>query len=526
VVEKRANNWYQQEVVRGCTPILVAAAMGSCMSALNEACYVCCCAGFLNPNGEGSKEFYEIMGLEKTATHAEIRRAWKKLSLQFHPDKLAQRGETLTDEMREKFRKIKRAHEVLSDPERRKIYDSLGINGIDLKEEPESFMRDPSKVQEILNEADWRATLIVYFAVFAVLGYLLAFPILFALEADDTIDIAWYYVFFPLWILYFVILMAHLANVLSGPTPKPDDIEEDEEWVDTNPLSTRIITLFQFCLFISWNAVLCARLDGTITCDWTIALLPYFVWDAINLWTEYSGYYANEPPELGESSTVEQQEEFIMKSRQQANYRDTSRYVLARLVQVLFVALKADDNLGWDWWAAMLPIWIYTFSLLVGFCGYRAAAADPESDQEFASGKMTQLCATCCLMTLFGLMLGFYLDEAPDDRFSFFWFYFPFGIAFGVPLVCVLCVIPLLQLLGLAPKDLGDLEEAAGADAASGDEGGTATENPVAENGSYGTSSASTEGADATEPLLATEAPSAASDIETAKPKAELDGID
>ena len=92
--------------------------------------------------------------------------------------------------------------------------------------------------------------------------------------------------------------------------------------------------------------------------------------------------------------------------------------------------------------------------------------------------------------------------------------------------MCVLCVIPLLQLLGLAPKDLGDLEEAAGADAASGDEGGTATENPVAENGSYGTSSASTEGADATEPLLATEAPSAASDIETAKPKAELDGID
>ena len=86
---------------------------------------------------------------------------------QFHPDKLAQRGETLTDEMREKFRKIKRAHEVLSDPERRKIYDSLGIHGIDLKEEPESFMRDPSKV-EILNEADWRATLIVYFAVFAV----------------------------------------------------------------------------------------------------------------------------------------------------------------------------------------------------------------------------------------------------------------------------------------------------------------------------------------------------------------------
>jgi len=35
--------------------------------------FICCCQGFLNPNGEGSKEYYELLGLQKNATLAEVR---------------------------------------------------------------------------------------------------------------------------------------------------------------------------------------------------------------------------------------------------------------------------------------------------------------------------------------------------------------------------------------------------------------------------------------------------------------------
>ena len=501
--------------------------MGACISVLNESCYICCCAGFLNPNGEGSDEFYEAMGLGKEATHAEIRKSWKKLSLQFHPDKLAQRGESLTDEMRDKFRTIKRAHEVLSDPERRKIYDSLGINGILLKEEPEQFMRDPSKLQDILAKADWRATLIVYFVVSAILGYLLSFPLLFALEADDTIDIAWFYVFFPLWILYAIILMILLGPVLAGPTPKPEGLEEDEEWTDPNPLSGRLFHFVMFCLFVTWNAMLCARLDYSISCNWIIALIPYFVWDIINLISELRTYYANVPPESTDQLTVEQQEDYARKQQLHLQSRDASRYTAARLWQVLFVVLKVDNTIDWTWWLVLMPSWLYIFNLTGLSFSYRnSSLEDPEND--FYAGKAYTMCSTCCCLLFFGIMLCAYLDEAASNRFSFFWFYLPFGIIFGIPVLCILCVIPVLQLIGLVPKEFGE------SDTTSGDEdvGNASVETGNGSGPAYGSTTATpgVESADPTEPLLSSEALGPAKDPKmaalSAATETELGGID
>ena len=73
----------------------------------------------MNPNGAGSKEYYVVLELQPRASHADVKKSYKRLSLAYHPDKLRQRGETLTEEMQAKFRGIKQAYEVLSDPERK-----------------------------------------------------------------------------------------------------------------------------------------------------------------------------------------------------------------------------------------------------------------------------------------------------------------------------------------------------------------------------------------------------------------------
>lgn len=68
-----------------------------------------------------SKNYYETLGVEKTATQEEIKKAYRKLSLQYHPDKTG--GDK---DAEEKFKEIAEAYEILSKPDKRQEYDSGG----------------------------------------------------------------------------------------------------------------------------------------------------------------------------------------------------------------------------------------------------------------------------------------------------------------------------------------------------------------------------------------------------------------
>lgn len=65
-----------------------------------------------------ANDYYEILGVPKTATEAEIKRAYRKLAHQYHPDK--GNGDDT------KFKEVSEAYQVLSDPEKRKQYDQFG----------------------------------------------------------------------------------------------------------------------------------------------------------------------------------------------------------------------------------------------------------------------------------------------------------------------------------------------------------------------------------------------------------------
>ncbi len=68
------------------------------------------------------KDYYKILGVPRTASADDIKRAYRKLARQYHPDKNKAKGSE------EKFKEANEANEVLSDPEKRKAYDALGAN--------------------------------------------------------------------------------------------------------------------------------------------------------------------------------------------------------------------------------------------------------------------------------------------------------------------------------------------------------------------------------------------------------------
>jgi molecular chaperone DnaJ len=75
--------------------------------------------------GVGKKDYYRILGVGKKASDAEIRKAYRRLALKYHPDKNPD-----DPEAEKKFKEAAEAFEVLSDKEKRKTYDTHGAEGL------------------------------------------------------------------------------------------------------------------------------------------------------------------------------------------------------------------------------------------------------------------------------------------------------------------------------------------------------------------------------------------------------------
>lgn len=79
-----------------------------------------------------TQDYYEILGVSRNATAAEIQRAYRKLARKYHPDVSSDK------DSEKKFKELSEAREVLKDPEKRKLYDTYGANWRIEKDRPPS----------------------------------------------------------------------------------------------------------------------------------------------------------------------------------------------------------------------------------------------------------------------------------------------------------------------------------------------------------------------------------------------------
>ena len=81
-------------------------------------------------------DYYDILGVSKNTDDKEIKKAYRKLALKYHPDR------NKSKDAEDKFKEISTAYAVLSNPEKRKVYDQYGQAGIDGRFNQEDIFRN------------------------------------------------------------------------------------------------------------------------------------------------------------------------------------------------------------------------------------------------------------------------------------------------------------------------------------------------------------------------------------------------
>ena len=376
--------------------------------------------------GSPNIDYYALLGVPSNAKPDDIKKAYRKRSLELHPDKLRQRGmkyegTVITeDEARSRFQQMKSAYDALSDPKKRQVYDALGHQGMDFVVNP-SHAWDPHVLlgnlakSSVLDRAKLMMLVLVFF------GLVLMQPILICTKIDQTlednggglIDSSWVALFIPFWLfsIGFGVVMV---------------------------IGKAVLSLMQWIMFVLGVLLLTLKWDNVILANYAAVFIPFYLWMAIRCFaaskvmkdtrtdmskmvtveyiekyilTEkkqdengndiedqihsrtYNDLSEEERDEINESFIIvhvppkqsvpsEEQNESSMEGdldqierspeyqealiRHREAYKTVQHIVLPEIPLIILVIIQLDMNKNWDWGVVFIPLWI---SMVIECCG-------------------------------------------------------------------------------------------------------------------------------------------------------------
>jgi DnaJ domain len=296
-------------------------------------------SALLPPLDPNERNFYEILKVERNASNDDIRKAYKKLSLKLHPDKVAQRGESKREEAAAEYEKVQEAYAVLVNDEKRQKYDLLG-SPTRYRFVAQGAIASPSALYDNLSGASFvdKTRLMMFITIIILL--ILTQPILIAAKINQTLeeqgtlaDSSWFAIFSPYWIIGGLVMILSLAITPFVPAG------------ERLPICVSIAEQFLWYLGLIF---LCLRWDGTWTSTYGRIFIPIYL--AVLLrWTQSVLILRKVRQDVTKMVTVEFLEREVLKGKsleelEEAELADIRKQFLVITVAPDFVPIAEEGT--------------------------------------------------------------------------------------------------------------------------------------------------------------------------------------
>lgn len=398
--------------------------------------------------------YYEVLGLPgKQATPEQIKKAYRKMAMKHHPDRNIDDPEGATEKMIE----VTTANDVLSDPEKKKVYDNFGMQGLKMMDN----MGPGGVVPPVV------AIFMTFCAIFSTVGFFLVFLILLMLRVDGVMDTSWFVVFIPLFFINFLLFM------LMGLA-----LTNRKAWEKERAKAT-MAGAAVLCVWVAAPILLCLNLDDPHTMSWWLALLPWLV-------TEFAlmFYTLLKLPNEEQHAVMVARDETMDTHKQYKFHMVLGVFI--RATTILLVMLQITNSIHISWWLVLMPQLLY-YGLYVVECQTCGALglhtipdalpahAGQEGGNEKRQALQGQRCAVGVASLLTAVTLILLINKLEDPDGLSIWVVFLLPLLFIGGGCCCLCCMGGIAMSGTdveaAMRAAAAEEEAAQAEAQRGGTG-------------------------------------------------------
>jgi hypothetical protein len=379
--------------------------------------------------------YYELLGVPKDASPDDIKKAWRKAALRLHPDKNQN-----DPEAESRFKVVKEAYEVLSNPEKRRYYDSDGEEGLKMKEALDTM--DLNMVMMAFASSGWGFRVVFLIALIVVFMALLLPMIFLIIKVDGTVSWSWPAVLAPVFCFISIAICCSCCIIVKPPPGEGSGALKVLE---------RSVPFFVTACWLSFVAVLSVWLEGSLAITFTVVCIPLYVYEFVGLVNMFSS--------LTQKAYAAQQEEYKDGFLFQSYPEYVFHLIFIKVLRIILLALliakvqSYDPSSGvqsFSWWIVGVPIWIgsaYAVCRMILRCTRLRSDPDhqraeplraTDDDRDANGGDSPQsICGQCvCALPLFIflLLLAAYLESQLTGSLAlvFIPIFITFGCAFLV----------------------------------------------------------------------------------------------